>query len=105
MNKIEGTFVILKRLEPSLDAEELYNASHGKNQGTTTSFLLLGIWKYRLQEPFKSVDEFQQYLIDISSQNELFCIISKRSGEKIGLTGFLNDKEEHREIELGASWF
>lgn len=101
---LEGKHIRLQRLNPEEDYQELYENSHGTPQKET-------IWEYlyfdTYKQPFKSVDEFKQFLVDFNNDPMWlqFVVVDKASNRKIGQTNLLNIVPSHKRAELGGLWY
>jgi len=95
---LEGENIILKPIEPELDCEELFNASHGEHAW---------IWTFLFDGPYSDLEEFKKYLQrSVNDTTKVgLTVVNKKDMKKIGIVHYLNISPEHKRIELGSIWY
>jgi RimJ/RimL family protein N-acetyltransferase len=100
ITRFQGQHVILSRLDPDADINELYAVSHG-----TAEFERL--WTYLWYGPFLNKDAMYQWLTSIrASQDPLFYTVYGRDlRRKVGMVSILNIVPDAGRAELGHIWY
>lgn len=92
-----GKHVIVNKLDPSKDLDQLYLKTHGNVEREK-------VWAYLPYGPFISVDEMKQfYQKEMERPNKLvFVIYDKKTQMPIGLTALVDINPEMASIEIGS---
>jgi RimJ/RimL family protein N-acetyltransferase len=100
VEKIEGKYVSVARLQPESDIDGLYEISSGTSECDR-------LWTYMFYGPFSEKPAMLTWLNSIStSQDPIFYTVSsKQSGKKLGMFSLLNISQEMGRIELGNIWY
>ena len=97
---LRGRFVLLRPVDPSLDAEPLYEVSHppGGNEE---------IWTYLPTGPYDSPEALEKRLrATAESEDPLFFTLVRLPEEQPqGMASYLRMAPEHGVIEIGHIWF
>lgn len=95
-----GEFVVLSRVDPKADVEELYACSHGTDMKER-------IWTYMSYGPFDSIYGMRQWLeVRSTSKDPLFfTVFHRESKRRVGMVSFLNIMPDMRRLELGHIWY
>ncbi len=96
----DGRYARLEPLEPASHADELYEASHGDEEGRR-------LWTYLPYGPFSDRAVFRAWLEEQAASSDplFFAVRDVRSGRAGGMASFLNIRPQHRSIEIGHIWF
>jgi RimJ/RimL family protein N-acetyltransferase len=92
---LQGTYVIIRPLQPGEDAISLYDGTHGPGEDD--------FWLYMSEGPFGTLEDFRDYL-DKRSKSEdplSFSIVDKVTGQAQGHASYMRITPEHRVIEVG----
>jgi RimJ/RimL family protein N-acetyltransferase len=97
---MRGAHVLLRPLDPDVDAEPLYAASH----------LPLGdptIWTYLPDGPYESVEQLRSMLAAVAELNDpiYFAIVASGHEQPLGIASYLRITPEFGVIEIGHIWF
>jgi RimJ/RimL family protein N-acetyltransferase len=95
-----GAHVLLRPLDPDVDAEPLYAVSH----------LPLGdptIWTYLPDGPYESVEQLRSMLTAVGESNDpiYFAIVPNGHERPLGIASYLRITPEFGVIEIGHIWF
>lgn len=90
-----GRLCRLEPLEPSVHAEDLYEALSLDSDGRN--------WTYLPYGPFDSVEDFASWLISVGQDQDVlfFVIISLESDKPVGIASYLRISPEQGSIEVG----
>jgi RimJ/RimL family protein N-acetyltransferase len=91
---IRGRHVLLRPVEPTTDAEPLFEASHDP-----------GIWTYLFDGPYGSVDEFRRSLAAAAPLEDPRRYTIVRDGRPEGMASYMRIEPDHGSIEIGNIWF
>ncbi|HTX46032.1 MAG TPA: GNAT family protein [Solirubrobacteraceae bacterium] len=91
---LRGAYVELRPVDPSADAEPLFEASRDT-----------GIWTYLFDGPYSSIDEFRVMLEQAALLEDPFRYTIVREGDPEGMCSYLRITPEHGVIEIGNIWF
>jgi len=96
----QGRYVVVSRLDPDADVDDLYEVSHG-----TEAFRRL--WTYMGYGPFPDRDAMRAWLTSIrDSQDPLFySVYSRELRRKAGMIAILNIVPDAGRAELGHIWY
>ncbi|KAG2392813.1 hypothetical protein C9374_011538 [Naegleria lovaniensis] len=110
---LEGKYITLQPCQPSQDASELYDMSHGSPEKES-------IWEYLYMggsvTPFPNVQEFQQLLekrvatsassstTPVPNRYYSWTVVENQTRMKIGNLCLMNAYPDHGRIEIGAVW-
>jgi RimJ/RimL family protein N-acetyltransferase len=96
----EGQHVVISRLDPEADIDDLYAVSHG-----TAEFERL--WTYLWYGPFPNKEAMYQWLTSVrDSQDPLFySVYSRELHRKVGMLSILNIVPDAGRAELGHIWY
>jgi RimJ/RimL family protein N-acetyltransferase len=97
---MRGAHVLLRPLDPDVDAEPLYAVSH----------LPLGdptIWTYLPDGPYESVEQLRSMLTAVGESNDpiYFAIVPNGHERPLGIASYLRITPEFGVIEIGHIWF
>jgi RimJ/RimL family protein N-acetyltransferase len=97
---LEGKHVLISRLDPAADIDDLYAVSHG-----TEEFERL--WTYLWYGPFPDKETMHRWLTSIrDSQDPLFYTVYGHAlGKKVGMVSILNIVPDAGRAELGHIWY
>ena len=96
---LEGRYVRVRPLEPSEDAEPLWNASHDGSEEASR------LWTY-MYEPFADRLAMQAWLDECSGSNDpLFMTVESLTAGPVGMAAFMNIVTDHRRLEIGHIWY
>jgi RimJ/RimL family protein N-acetyltransferase len=97
---VQGKHVLISRLDPAADIDDLYAVSHG-----TEAFERL--WTYLWYGPFADKETMHRWLTSIrDSQDPLFyTVYSHALGKKAGMVSILNIVPDAGRAELGHIWY
>ncbi len=95
-----GTDVTLEPLSASKHASELYEASHGSDEG-------LRIWDYLNYGPWPDAEAYAAFLREQSASKDpiFYAIRSNKTGKVCGQASFLDNQAQHGVTEIGHIWF
>jgi RimJ/RimL family protein N-acetyltransferase len=95
-----GDDVTLEPMNAALHAAELFEASHGTEEG-------LRIWDYLTYGPWPDVEAYATYLRGQSASFDpvFFAIRSNKTGRAIGQASFLDINAQNGVTEIGHIWF
>ena len=98
--RFQGQHVVVSRLDPGADVDDLYDVSH-----RTEEFKRL--WTYLGYGPFPDRDAMCAWLTSIQdSQDPLFySVYSRELKRKVGMISILNIVHEVGRAELGHIWY
>ncbi len=96
---LPGAFVVLRPVDPVLDAEPLYEASHPPGDDS--------IWTYLPTGPYASAEALQQRLREIAESDDplFFTLVRLPREQSEGMASYLRMEPEHGSIEIGHIWF
>jgi RimJ/RimL family protein N-acetyltransferase len=97
---MRGAHVLLRPLDPDVDAEPLYAVSH----------LPLGdptIWTYLPDGPYESVEQLRSMLTAVAELNDPIytAIVPNGHEQPLGIASYLRITPEFGVIEIGHIWF
>ncbi len=102
---LRGSYVTLRPLDPDLDAEPLYAATHAPDGDPQ-------IWTYLYDGPYPSLDAYRAALrAQAQSSDPLFLTIVRHAdgdegaGIPSGVCSYMSIVPEHGTIEIGNIWF
>ncbi|MHC4846440.1 MAG: GNAT family N-acetyltransferase [Planctomycetota bacterium] len=96
-----GGTITLREIDPELDAEPLFEASHGSPDK-------LAIWTYMPAcGPFEDVAGMHAWLSDVRTRDNtrFLAVIDNATGRAAGMAAFLNVMPTMRCLELGFIWY
>lgn len=95
-----GRFVTLAPIEANLDADELFETSHGSGAKEM-------LWTYMAYGPFENKNAMASWLeSNQSSLDPLFLTVyQKEPQRRVGMVSFLNIAADMRRLELGHIWY
>lgn len=98
--RLEGSHVLLQRLDPDRDLEDLYELSHGSPDDEA-------IWTYMLYGPFKNKNEMAEWIRSVASLKDprFYSVFSKQHGRRVGMYAVMNISMRHGRAELGNIWY
>lgn len=96
---LRGRFVVLRPVDPALDAEPLYEVSHPPGDDS--------IWTYLPTGPYDSPEGLRGRLRDIAESDDplFFTLVRLPQGQPQGMASYLRMAPEHGVIEIGHIWF
>jgi RimJ/RimL family protein N-acetyltransferase len=96
---LEGRIVMLRPIDRRIDAEPLYNSSHGPEAEQ--------LWRYMSHGPFADRTSFDTRLAQMATSQDplFFTIVDKASGRPVGLASYLRIDPANRVIEVGHILF
>jgi RimJ/RimL family protein N-acetyltransferase len=96
----QGEYVLLARLDPDADIDDLYALSHGSDA-------VERLWTYMGYGPFDGKEAMRTWLTSLrDSQDPLFYTVTSRAhGRKAGMISILNIVPEMGRAELGHIWY
>jgi len=101
---LQGQYCLLEPIDINKHAVKLFNVLTVHNQD--------GSWTYLPYGPFDTFNQFNEWLTQtISGQNTfaqdslIYAILNIKTQEPIGMSGYLNIKNEHGVIEIGHLHF
>lgn len=97
---LRGRFVLLRPVDPAIDAEPLYRVSHPPAGDEA-------IWMYLPTGPYGSPDALRERLRSAAeSEDPLFFTLARLPGKvPQGMASYLRMAPEHGTIEIGHIWF
>lgn len=100
IDAVGGRHVTLTRLNPHDDVDELYEASHGKEDYGA-------VWKYLHAGPFADTKSMHTWLLarNLRDADRFFCVASRELQRKVGMIGLMNISTEDGRAELGTIWY
>ncbi len=95
-----GRYVSLAPVDPAEDAAELFAVSHDSDEARR-------LWTYMLNGPFAGVEAMQSWLQACQSSADplFFTVLERASGQRVGMTSYLNIVPAMRRLELGNIWY
>lgn len=95
-----GSDVTLEPLNAGQHAAELYEASHGTEEG-------LRIWDYLTYGPWPDIESYATFLQGQSASLDtvFFAIRSHKTGRAVGQASFLDIHAQNGVTEIGHIWF
>lgn len=101
VKKLEGSWVILEKLDQDLHSEDLYNMAMSSQQEASE------IFRYMLYGPFSEKNDFLEWIqkkVNMKDTN-VYCVYSKRFKKYVGIYCILNIDENSGKAELGGIWY
>lgn len=97
---LPGRRVLVRPVQPAVDAEPLYQLSH-LPEGDPA------IWRYLFDGPYESPAALRRHLDDVRDLDDplFFTLVRLPSGEAQGVASYLRITPEHGVIEIGNIWF
>jgi RimJ/RimL family protein N-acetyltransferase len=98
---IEGTRVVLERLDAARHGDALYAAAHGEDADPR-------LWDYLPYGPFADDREkFSRHLEAQAAATDpyFYAVVDSASGQASGVVSFLRVEPAHGVIEIGHVWF
>jgi len=97
---LQGTHVTLRRLDPTIDAEPLYAASHPPAGDPS-------IWTYLPDGPYESAERLRQMLMWASDSEDplYFALVPAGRREPLGIASYLRIDTTSGVVEIGHIWF
>jgi len=97
---LAGTEVTLEPMNAAKHAADLFQASHGSDDG-------LRIWDYLAYGPWPTLDAYSDFLKTQSASNDpiFYAIISNATGKACGQASFLDNNAINGVTEIGHIWF
>jgi RimJ/RimL family protein N-acetyltransferase len=97
---LKGRFVCLEPVDPSVHAEELYDASHRNAEA-------LKIWEFIPHGPWPDQASFERWLRDTVNRLEhvVFAIRSENTGKAAGMVQYHHIEPKSGVVEIGGIWF
>ncbi|MCB0130739.1 MAG: GNAT family N-acetyltransferase [Caldilineaceae bacterium] len=109
---LTGRHVLLRALDPQLDAGPLYAVSNGQSveMGDRTIQAYdadTQIWRYLFEGPFATQEEFNAYLAarHAATDARAFTVIDLATGHPVGVVNLMSNVPAHLRIELGGIWY
>lgn len=98
--ELTGNTVIVSRLDPDRDIEDLYAVSHGREAETA-------LWTYLPYGPFESREAMRTWLRSIEASRDplFYSVYSREMGKRVGMISILNIVPEMARAELGHIWY
>ena len=97
---LEGRYVSVRPVDPGVDAEPLWAASH---DGSDAASL---VWTYLSYGPFERDGGMREWLAECEpSDDPLFLTVVSHDDGPVGMAAFLNIDVAHRRLELGHIWY
>ena len=98
--RLEGSFVIVERLEPGRDVDDLYNLSHNPPEYQSV-FRFLGYG------PFASRAAMLAWLTRIAGDRDplYFSVLDRSRQRRVGMAALLNIVHAHGRVEIGSLWY
>ena len=96
--ELHGRYVVLRPLDPTADAVELFACSHPPDGDTA-------IWAYLFEGPFASADEMLLALQASLRSDDYVVFTVVAGGKPRGSCSYLRITPEHGVIEIGSIWF
>lgn len=99
-DQLEGAHVVVRRLVPERDINDLYELSHGGEEDTR-------IWTYMQYGPFTDPAEMLQWLRFVAGLRDprFYTVFSKDLGKSVGMYAIMNIAPQHGRAELGNIWY
>lgn len=100
VQQLEGKHVIITRLDPDGDIDDLYDVSHAKEEYES-------LWMYMHYGPFRDKREMHAWLLSIkdSSNQCFYTVFSKDLKRKVGMYAIMNVSTSNGRVELGNIWY
>jgi RimJ/RimL family protein N-acetyltransferase len=97
---LRGTHILLRPVDPALDGEPLYAASHAPSGDPA-------IWTYLPDGPYESVGEMRKLLESAKdSEDPLYFTLVRATDElPLGLASYLRITPQFGVVEIGHIWF
>ena len=85
IERLEGKHVLVTRLNPDTDVDDLYDASHA-----TEEYKLL--WTYMHNGPFPDKKSMHAWLLTLKNRQEhcFYVVLSKEHRKKVGMCAVMN---------------
>jgi RimJ/RimL family protein N-acetyltransferase len=96
----QGQHVLISRLDPEADIDDLYAVSHGSAEFER-------LWTYLWYGPFPNKEAMYHWLTSVrDSQDPLFyTVYSRELRRKVGMVSILNIVPDAGRAELGHIWY
>jgi RimJ/RimL family protein N-acetyltransferase len=91
---LRGAYVLLAPVDPSADAEPLFEASRDP-----------AIWTYLFDGPYERLDDFRRMLEQAAPLEDPLRYTIVRDGRPEGMASYMRITPEHGVIEIGNIWF
>ena len=93
---MQGKYCTLEPLNDQKHSNELFNILTSEES-----------WTYLPYGPFSTIGQFQNHLQKLISRDNtlLYAILDPKTGQAIGIAGYLNINSEHGTIEVGHLHF
>ncbi len=100
VERLEGNHVLITRLTPDTDVDDLYEVSHAKEE-------YKALWTYMPYGPFRDKDEMYAWLLSIKDSRDplFYSILSKEMSRKVGMIAIQNINARMRRAELAHVWY
>jgi RimJ/RimL family protein N-acetyltransferase len=98
--RFQGQHVLVSRLDPASDIDDLYTVSHGTEEYER-------LWTYLWYGPFPDKQTMHRWLTSISSSQDplFYSVYSHTFGKKVGMLSILNIVPDAGRAELGHIWY
>jgi RimJ/RimL family protein N-acetyltransferase len=96
----EGQHVLVSRLNPTADLDDLYSVSHGSPE-------IEALWTYLPYGPFADQGAMRQWLtsIELSEDPRFYSVTSRSLQKRVGMVSIMNIVPEMGRAELGHIWY
>jgi RimJ/RimL family protein N-acetyltransferase len=100
IERLEGKHVLVTRVNPDVDVNELFEVSHAKDEYKE-------LWKYMNYGPFRDETEMKAWLSSIRDSRDpiFYTVFSKDLKKRVGMYSMLNVNTRHGRVELGNVWY
>ncbi len=98
--QLEGKHVLITRLNPDNDIDDLYEVSHSTEE-------FKNLWTYMTYGPFRDKDDMHNWLTSIKDGSDplFYTVFSKQLNKKVGMYAIMSPKPKHGRVELGNIWY
>lgn len=100
LSRVEGRYVIVSRLNPDADVDDLYRVSHEKEEDKS-------LWTFMHYGPFRDKNAMYEWLLSVqeSSDPMFYAIFSKELKLKVGMIAIQSINAVMGRAELAHVWY
>ncbi len=100
VEKLAGNHVIVSRLNPDADVEDLFEVSHSKEEYKS-------LWKYMHAGPFPDKNSMNAWLSGRNRREgeRFYSVFGKHLRKKVGMCAIMNISTIDGRAELGTIWY
>lgn len=100
ITNLEGRHVIVTRLNPDMDVDDLYDVSHSQPE-------YKALWTYMGYGPFARKERMYAWLDSIKDSLDpvFYTVASRHLNRKVGMLSILNIHPDMGRAELGNIWY